>query len=403
MRVERLRGLQAPGAWFWLALAVGAALRVYLIGWTEGTFDVAIKHHHGNQILKLGLVGWYQALEIANHPPLMGRFFAALTALSEATGIPFRILMRAPFSLLDLGTACLLWRLMIGSPWRWVLIVACWLHPLSILFSSYHGNTDSAVAFFALLATLLVSRSRPALAGVALGVGLWVKLPVLVAAPVLLAAVPDWSGRGRFVASAAGVAVVGYLPVLFQEPVLLLTRILGYEGTRVEMPSGVVVWGIMNATGLKGSALADALAAANTWVCWLPILLYAWLRRGAFGPRELAISVAGAYLILYGFTSHWAWQYLAWSIPFWLCLGWRFAAATVIILGGYVYGAYALMTGSALLQGRWDFVSHAAWPPLLDLLRDASVVLCFGAAVILIGQALLRETRWRRATSEDQE
>jgi len=403
MRVERLRGLQAPGAWFWLALAVGAALRVYLIGWTEGTFDVAIKHHHGNQILKLGLVGWYQALEIANHPPLMGRFFAALTALSEATGIPFRILMRAPFSLLDLGTACLLWRLMIGSPWRWVLIVACWLHPLSILFSSYHGNTDSAVAFFALLATLLVSRSRPALAGVALGVGLWVKLPVLVAAPVLLAAVPDWSGRGRFVASAAGVAVVGYLPVLFQEPVLLLTRILGYEGTRVEMPSGVVVWGIMNAIGLKGSALADALAAANTWVCWLPILLYAWLRRGAFGPRELAISVAGAYLILYGFTSHWAWQYLAWSIPFWLCLGWRFAAATVIILGGYVYGAYALMTGSALLQGRWDFVSHAAWPPLLDLLRDASVVLCFGAAVILIGQALLRETRWRRATSEDQE
>ncbi|MCH7709010.1 MAG: DUF2029 domain-containing protein [Myxococcales bacterium] len=267
MRVERLRGLQAPGAWFWLALAVGAALRVYLIGWTEGTFDVAIKHHHGNQILKLGLVGWYQALEIANHPPLMGRFFAALTALSEATGIPFRILMRAPFSLLDLGTACLLWRLMIGSPWRWVLIVACWLHPLSILFSSYHGNTDSAVAFFALLATLLVSRSRPALAGVALGIGLWVKLPVMVAAPVLLAAVPDWSGRGRFVAAAAGVAVLGYLPVLFQEPVLLLTRILGYEGTRVEMPSGVVVWGLMNAIGLKGSALADALAAANTWVC----------------------------------------------------------------------------------------------------------------------------------------
>lgn len=401
--VERLRFLQVPGVWFWLALAVGAALRVYLIGWTEGTFDVAIKNHHGNQILKLGLAGWYQALEIANHPPPMGRFFAALTALSEATGIPFRILMRAPFALLDLGTACLLWRLMMGSPWRWVLLLACWLHPLSILFSSYHGNTDSAVAFFALLATLLVSRSRPALAGVALGVGLWVKLPVVVAAPVLLAAVPDWSGRGRFVATAAGVAVLGYLPVLFQEPVLLVTRILGYEGTGVEMPSGVVVWGIMNAIGLEGSTFADALAAANTWVCWLPILLYAWLRRGAFGPRELAISVAGAYLILYGFTSHWAWQYLAWSIPFWLCLGWRFAAATVIILGGYVYGAYALMTGSALLQGRWDFVSHAPWPLLLDVLRDASVVLCFGAAVILIGQALLRESWWRRATSEDQE
>jgi hypothetical protein len=395
----RLRFLRAPGAWLWLALAVGAALRIYLVGWTEGTFDVAIKNHHGHQILERGLIGWYQVLEIANHPPLMGRLFAALTSLAESTGVPFRILIRAPFALLDLGTALLLWRLMSASPWRWVLLAACWLHPLSILFSAYHGNTDSAVAFFALLATLLASRRSAVGAGVALGVGLWVKLPVLVAAPVLLSAFPDWQSRTRFAATSGLVAVVGYLPTLAQEPLLLVSRIVGYGGTPVELPSGTVVWGLANAVGLGGTAVARALASANVFVVWIPILAWAWLRRGAFAPRELAVSVAGSYFILYGLTSYWAWQYLAWVVPFALCLGPRFAIATAVILGGYVWGAYAHMTGSWLLAGRWNFVSHAPWPLVLEILRDASVVFCFATAALLIGQAALRESRWRRATA----
>ena len=50
----------------------------------------------------------------------------------------------------------------------------------------------------------------------------------------------------------------------------------------------------------------------------------------------------------------------------------------VSVLGSYVYGAYALFTGSPWLQGRWNFAHHAPWPFALDvLLNDASLDLQF--------------------------
>ena len=80
--------MRERGAWLWLALALGAALRVYLLVFTEGTFDVAIKQHHGTQIGRLGLLEYYRQAAVFNHPPLMGEWFAALVWLAEATGIP---------------------------------------------------------------------------------------------------------------------------------------------------------------------------------------------------------------------------------------------------------------------------------------------------------------------------
>ena len=119
--------------------------------------------------------------------------------------------------------------------------------------------------------------------------------------------------------------------------------------------------------------------------------LLAWLRRGRLAPRELGASVCGSFLILYGLTSFWAWQYLAWSVPFWFFLGWRFTALATLLLGGYVYGAYALFTGSPWLLGRWDFVGHGSWPMRLDVLRAASVLLCFISAGVLLVRAALAE------------
>jgi hypothetical protein len=381
--------MQERGAWLWLALALGAALRVYLLVFTEGTFDVAIKLHHGTQVGSLGLLEYYRQAQVFNHPPLMGEWFAALARLAEASGIPFRLLLRAPFALLDLGSALLLLRLMGDCKWRYAIFAAYWLHPLAAIYSAYHGNTDSALAFFALLAVGLVS--RPVAAGAALGVGLWVKLPVLVAAPALFFAFPAWRERGRFAAAALGVGLVGYLPALALEPQLLFERIVAYPGSGVETPRGIPIWGIVHVLGLAGTRAAELLAEYNTLVCWVPILVFAWLRRGQLAPRELGASVCGSFLLLYGLTSFWAWQYLAWSVPFWFFLGWRFAALATLLLGGYVYGAYALFTGSPWLLGRWDFVGHAPWPMLLDVLRSASVLLCFVSAGVLLVRAVLAE------------
>jgi hypothetical protein len=288
----------------------------------------------------------------------------------------------------------LLWRLFRGRPERWLLLAAYWLHPLAVIFSSYHGNTDSALAFFALASVLWASSGRPVAAGVALGVGLWVKLPIVLAAPAIALAFPGWSARVRYAAAAAIVGSLTYWPVLWLEPALLFERIAGYPGGAVETPGGIAIWGIAHTLRFSGTSFASALAAANTAVCWLPLLAYAWCRRGRIEPLELAASVAGCFLILYAFTSFWAWQYLAWSIPFLLCLGRAFGLASALVFGGYVYAAYAFFTGSPWLQGPWDFASATAWPAPLSTLRDVSVLLCFGAACGLLLAA--GRVEWRR-------
>jgi hypothetical protein len=391
--VEWPRRLRQPGAWFWAALALGAMLRVYLFYFTEGTFDVAIKLLHGDQINRVGLLEYYRQGPIFNHPPLMGEFFAAAVRLAAATGVPFGAVLRAPFALLDLGTALLLLRAFSSSPWRYAVLAAYWLHPLSLLFSAYHGNTDPALACLALLSLLLACRGRALAAGAALGLGLWVKLPVLVAAPALCLAFPSWKDRLRFSLAAALVGTAGYLPALAMEPRLVVERVVGYGGSGVTTPSGVPIWGLAHTLRIAGSDAARLLEAHNTLVCWVPILLLAWLRRGELEARALGASVCGAFLVLYGFTSFWAWQYLAWSIPFWFFLDWRLTALLTLVVGSYVSGAYAFFTGSPWLQGRWDFAASASWPAALLAARDASVMLCAGISCWMLATSWLRRRR----------
>jgi len=379
----RLAAFERPGPWLWLALAAGALLRLYFIGFTEGSFDVWIKLHHGTRIRELGLIEYYRSAEVMNHPPLAGGYFAACAWLASQTGVAFGTWFRLPFALLDLGSAALMLQAFRGSPWRYAVFAACWLNPLAALFSSYHGNTDSSVAFFVLLSLLAVAQRRPLAAGAVLGLGLWIKLPVLVAAPALCLALPGWRERGRLVVAAGAVGLVGFLPWLVQEPALLVDRILGYGGSPVVTPRGIAIWGLAHTLRLPEAAVA-ALESINILLVWTPILLLAWLRRGRFQAPEVGATVCGCFLLLYGLTSFWAWQYLAWSIPLWLFVGWRLTAAATLVVSAYVYGVYALFTGSAALQGRWDFAGHASWPPLLTLLRDASVLLCLAMGLYLL-------------------
>lgn len=378
-------------AWLWAAFALGAAARLWLVLATPGSFDVSIKAVHGHAVNSYGVLGYYERSPLMNHPPLMGRFFAGVEALARATGIPFRAGLRAPFALLDAATALVLLRLLRGFRWRAAIVAAYWLHPLVWLFSAYHGNTDSAVAFFALLSMWGVVAGSPALAGAALGLGFWVKLPVLVAAPGLCLALPRWRERLVFAAMAVAVGLAGWLPELVQDPALLYERIVGYPGTGVQTPRGIAVWGLAYVLRAQGTPLAQAAERYNTFVCFVPIVALAWLRRGQASPRELGATLAASFALLYGTTSFWAWQYLAWSLPFWCFLDPRLAAAVTGLLAAYVWGVYALFTGSPVLLGRWDFVHHGPWPPVLTWLRDASVLAC-----LLVGWGALALAALRR-------
>src|SRR5207244_6112267 len=134
---------------------------------------------------------------------------------------PFRIFLRAPFAFLDASTTFLLLLLLGGCRWRFVAAAAYLYNPLSIIFSAYHGNTDSAVAFFLLLCVWLLSKDKLLAAAIALGVSLWIKLPTVLAIPALFFFISNWRRRFLFLAVAAVAVLATYVPSLIDAPAMV--------------------------------------------------------------------------------------------------------------------------------------------------------------------------------------
>src|SRR6266481_2631760 len=67
------RWYSRPGIWFWVIITLGAALRFYLVVFTEGTQDVAIWERHARDVRDHGLIGYYHGDPWANHPPFISK------------------------------------------------------------------------------------------------------------------------------------------------------------------------------------------------------------------------------------------------------------------------------------------------------------------------------------------
>ncbi len=384
--------------WLTGALVAGALARAFLVLATPGSEDVPIWQSHAGWTWEHGLLGYYARSEVFNHPPFVGRAMAGLFVLARETGVPFAVLLRAPVAALDWTSAWLLLLAFRGSPHRYTFAAAHALNPLAIVLSAHHGNTDSAVATLMLLALVAHDRRGALASGAVLGLGLWIKLPVLLAAPALLFSTVQLRDALRFLGALGGVAALGSLPELWLAPELLARRVLGYAGRQITTPDGTPIWGLWSLLGWQDALpaglqrwlepLSEAHLRLNTWVCWLPILLLAWLRRRARGVEELGTTLCASLFALYAFTHNvFAFQYLAWVAPFLYFPGPAFAAIATALLGGYVYAVYAYLSGPLLL-GPWDFSRTASWPAWLLWLRDAAVAFCLVSACGFLGRAL---------------
>ena len=258
----------------------------------------------------------------------------------------------------------------------------------------------------------LVARGHAAAAGALLGASLWIKLPGLLAVPALWFALPDWRARAKFTAAAAVVGFIGYAPALAAEAEVVIRAVFLYSGLRIQTTAGIPIWGIQilqpAVTDLSrdwGFAFHQFLLdyyRFNTAVCAAAIVLVAWCRRRATGGIEIAGNIAACYAVLYGLTSFWAFQYLAWSLPFWLVAGWRFGLAASLVSTAYIYVLYAWLCSSPFLLGEWDFMGQPHWPQAILLLRDAAALFFFATAWYTILRAVAGEARrWRRASSAD--
>jgi len=387
--------------WFFVALGAGAVVRLFLLSATPGTLDVDVWQIHTMALEKRGLIAYYGAGALKfNHPPPIALFMQGVAWFSGATGISFAACLRFPFVLVDLVTVGLLLRWLSGTPRREWIAAAFWLHPLAIVYSSYHGNTDSAVACIAVAGALFTTRGKGASAGAMLGLGVWIKLPVVLVGPALLLVLPDARERLRFCLAGGVVALAGYAPALALDSRAVIDAVILYPGLEIRTGSGITTWGLLNlvpeaanaSTAMRLSLIEFKMAVRewNSVIAIAPIVLLAWLRRGPAnaGAEPLGTLLAASFALFYGFTQNWAFQYFAWSIPFWLLAPRWFAWGSTLFATTYVLGAYVWLTDSAFLLGIWDFVGKPDWPTALLLARDASNLFFAASGVMFLVLAI---------------
>jgi hypothetical protein len=375
-------------------MLIGAALRIYCLVFTNGTGDMDDWEDHAQQVRDRGLIGYYHANSFANHPPFISKVGALILQIATVTHIPFRILFRTPFALLDAGNTLLLFLLLPENRWRFLATACYWLSPAAILISAYHGNTDTAVAFFLLLTVWLATKQRILSSGAAFGASLWVKLPGVLALPALLILLRHWRLRALFLLAAVITALSAYLPALVQDYKVVYTNVFGYRGLILQTASGVPLWGpsvLLFSTVAPIQAwpekyLRPALfLLEHSWsIAIAAILLLCWLRRNRASPQEVCATIGMSYAVLFGLSDYWAFQYFAWALPFWFFLRWWFSIPAVSLTSVYLYLLHWTFCGNGWLLGGWDFLGHPNLPPLVLAIRNSAVAFFLVSACLFL-------------------
>jgi hypothetical protein len=394
---------------FGAAMVVGALLRIYCVVFTNGTSDMDDWEDHAQQVHDRGLIGYYHFNSFANHPPFSFGLGWLILRTSGATGIPFRTLFRSLFAFLDAGNALLLFSLLRKERCRFFATAGYWLSPAAIIISAYHGNTDTAIAFFLLLSIWLAIKARTVASACAFGAGLWIKITGVLALPALLTFFRNWRLRLTFLATAAIVAVSTYLPALIRDYRVVWTNVFEYRGLVLQTTNGVPLWGpsVLFFSTIapiqiwpeKYLKVALFILDRSWYIGISAMLLLMWLRRNRHSSNETCATIAMAYMILLGFSDNWAFQYFAWSLPFWFFLSWPFSIPAISLTSAYLYSLHWFFCGNGLLLGKWDFVGHRDLPRGILLLRDVTVLFFFVSGCVFIVLAARRPKASRAASN----
>ena len=276
------------------------------------------------------------------HPPFMLTVLRVWGVLARLSGLPLGFWLRLTSSTADVLSLVLVARLLKGLPHlkhSGLGLLAMALCPVSIVISGFHGNTDPWMIAFVLLSVYCVETQRSLwMAGAAMGVALSIKVVPVIFIPAILLYLPGVRERSRYVVSAAAVFLLGSLPYLLQDPILIGKTLLSYSSK----------------AGLWGFSLFSVLFRDSTSLGWLfrsyaaggKILLLA-----AILCLSLAINLrpskpplmlqCGAVVFLFLFlTPGFAMQYLAWLVPWALAVGIWPALVFYSVTGVFVVVVY---------------------------------------------------------------
>ncbi|HZB96412.1 MAG TPA: glycosyltransferase 87 family protein, partial [Herpetosiphonaceae bacterium] len=363
------------------ALLVALGLKLHIALTTVGTNDVPTWQRFTHEVTTLGGLATYRVDRDMNHPPFMVLALRGIHAAEQHTALPFRFWIRLPAIIADVVTLLLVaWRYPPTSDQRGLALLLLALAPPLILISGFHGNTDPVmITFVVLTAVLLDHRLPPAVAGIAFGMSLNIKIVPLLLAPALLLAIPTWRGRLAFGAAAALTTGIPTLPYLLVEPRLFLHQVIAYHGL----------------FGQWGYTRLIKIFLSHQWAMTAQDLARSWGRHFLIGaivgvslwqaryrPQTSAFWRCGTVIAtFFALTPGFGVQYLAWIVPWVVALG---PGVTLAIYGTSglflfeVYNAWAK-------KWPWEYADSlggwTAYPYIIRLELIAWLAIC--AALIL--------------------
>jgi hypothetical protein len=341
--------------------------KIVIAARTYGTNDISHWHDFLIAVADHGPVGIYSVQfdhSFYNHPPLIGYYLWLINQL-QSYGLTMRFTIRAVSSIADVASSLLIFeilrrrRSLLEATASGLLIAAS---PVLFMISGFHGNTDPIFTMFILLSVhLLADRSRPTLAGVAIGLAVGVKIVPVVVIPALLifALIKGRGVLARFMAGFVATFLITWGQALLEQREAVQRDVLGYAG------SGTPQWGLVQLGHWAADpgwvhfletsgrflivVLCAVLPAVLVWLrphllaeaVGLSLCLFLFLSP-AFGAQYLVWALAGTYLLNVGWGTAYnvsggiflAAVYTRWNDGF----PWNVAKATPFLPGEIVGG-----------------------------------------------------------------
>src|SRR5436190_17103518 len=321
--------LASPAFCVIVAALVAVALKLCIALNTEGTNDVVFFYQFANDLAQHGLEWTYRHQPKFNHPPLVSYFLRGICSLGyiralQENGLKFPFLLRFPGIIADFVVVLLMlrlrkqWALPTGS----LLLLA--LSPVSIMVSGFHGNTDSVLVLFVVLAAYLCARNQPTWCGVVLALSCGIKI-----VPVLLLPVFFWFWYPRqrsmrflfpFIVTVIAISIQPLLsfPLPFARNAFAYGGYWGLWGITYWLR--LTGWSQFVAIDYPNVTFAENIVSnALKLIIITATLMIAWRRRN-MDSRGLFGSIAYVWLVFFAFSPGVGPQYLVWLMPFLLVL-----------------------------------------------------------------------------------
>jgi mannosyltransferase PIG-M len=328
-----------------------------------------------------------------NHPPFMMHALSFWGWLSDFSGLPLRSWLRFMCAGADLASVVLIAGILSRSriPFDRAALFMVAGSPVSLLVSGFHCNTDPIMVAFLLLSLYLLGTGRIWAAGAALGMAVNIKIVPVVFTPAMSLFL---RGRRRieFLAGAAIVFAVGSLPMIAQDPMLILDRVFGYTPQ-----SGM--WGLSLFVLALGTEAQVRVYARIAKVALLGVLVAVslWMNVREHKPPPILLQCALLAFLFLALTPGFGSYYLVWLVP-WTCVLRSRETLAFHTAGSAFLCLYYNRASRGLPWYFADSVRTPVWYGSLILLG----LLCWLVICVLSGGLIVRCGNERRRPSASQ-